>query len=99
MAQYAQPSIEKATAAVFDAYRQGIFGTIAVTRYPLGGNLAGTLLSLGSAVGLRSAEPLPRRVVGVRLPVHLQSALSPAFSLSVGNVQHRSHRLRDTTVP
>ncbi len=35
MAQYAQPSIEKATAAVFDAYRQGVFGNIDVTRYPL----------------------------------------------------------------
>lgn len=35
MAQHAQPAIAQATAAVFDAYRQGIFGHIEVRRYPL----------------------------------------------------------------
>jgi NADPH2:quinone reductase len=35
MAQYAQPAIAKASAAVFEAYRSGIFGKLEVTRYPL----------------------------------------------------------------
>lgn len=35
MAKYAQPAIKEATAAVFDAYRRGIFGHIEVRRYPL----------------------------------------------------------------
>ena len=35
MAQYVQPAIATAAAAVFDAWRSGVFGTIEVTRYPL----------------------------------------------------------------
>lgn len=35
MAQHAQPAIAQASRAVFDAYRQGIFGALEVTRYPL----------------------------------------------------------------
>ena len=35
MAQHAQPAIAQASRAVFDAYRNGIFGALEVTRYPL----------------------------------------------------------------
>ncbi len=35
MAQYVQPAIAAASAAVFDAYRSGVFGHIEVRRYPL----------------------------------------------------------------
>jgi NADPH2:quinone reductase len=35
MTQHAQPAIAQASRAVFDAYRQGVFGSPEVTRYPL----------------------------------------------------------------
>jgi NADPH2:quinone reductase len=35
MAQQLQGAVARATAEVFDAYRQGVFGTLEVTRYPL----------------------------------------------------------------
>jgi NADPH2:quinone reductase len=35
MAQHAQPAIARASSAVFDAYRKGIFGSLEITRYPL----------------------------------------------------------------
>ena len=35
MAQHVNPAIATATAAVFNAYREGVFGELEVTRYPL----------------------------------------------------------------
>ena len=35
MAQHAQPAIVQASRAVFEAYRQGVFGSLEATRYPL----------------------------------------------------------------
>jgi NADPH:quinone reductase len=35
MAQHVQPAVRKAVRAVFDAYREGVFGQLDVVRYPL----------------------------------------------------------------